>query len=137
MHSAEWIGGRITKPLGYVILRVQIPYVPSYDEDQVALVVAEDSNFLRRCQVILGTPTINWAVRAMKESEMENAPEAWQSAQHTYEFANYMCDGFRALAAVSPGCLATVVKSHRTWIPTLCFHHPLNALQMVALRAAI
>ena len=26
----------------------------------------------------------------MKESEMENAPEAWQSAQHTYEFANYV-----------------------------------------------
>ena len=34
------------------------------------------------------------------------------------------CDGFRALAAVSPGCLATVVKSHRTWILTLCFHPP-------------
>ena len=26
----------------------------------------------------------------MKESEMENAPEAWQSAQHMYEFANYV-----------------------------------------------
>ena len=26
----------------------------------------------------------------MKESEKENALEAWQSAQHTYEFANYM-----------------------------------------------
>ena len=26
----------------------------------------------------------------MKESEMENAPEAWQSTQHTYEFANHM-----------------------------------------------
>ena len=26
----------------------------------------------------------------MKESEMEGAPEAWRSAQHTYEFANYM-----------------------------------------------
>ena len=84
------LGGRITKPLGYVILWVQIPYVPSYNEDQVALVVAEDSNFLKRCQVILGTLTINRAVWAMKESEMENAPEAWQSAQHTYEFANYM-----------------------------------------------
>ena len=72
------LGGRITKPLGYVILQVQILYVPSYDKDQVALVVAEDSNFLRRCQVIIGTPTINQAVRAMKESEMENAPEAWQ-----------------------------------------------------------
>ena len=84
------LGGRITEPLGYVILRVQIPYVPSYDKDQVALVVAEDSNFLRRCQVIIGTLTINQAVWAMKESEMENAPEAWQSTQHTYEFTNYM-----------------------------------------------
>ena len=84
------LGGRITEPLGHVILQVQIPYVPSYDEDQVALVVSEDSNFLKRCQVILGTLTINRAVRVMKESEMENAPEAWQSAQHTYEFTNYM-----------------------------------------------
>ena len=84
------LGEKITKPLGYVILRVQIPYVPSYDDDQVALVVSEDSNFLKRCQVILGTLTINRAVRAMKESEMENAPEAWQSALHSYEFANYM-----------------------------------------------
>ena len=56
------LGGKITEPLGCVILRVQIPYVPSYDEDQVALVVSEDSNFLKRCQVILGTPTINRAV---------------------------------------------------------------------------
>ena len=84
------LGGRVTEPLGYVILQVQIPYVLSYDKDQVALVVMEDSSFLRRCQVILGTPTINRAVRAMKESEMENAPEAWQSTQHMYEFANYM-----------------------------------------------
>ena len=62
--------------------------MPSYEEDQVALVVVEDSNFLKRCQVIIGTPTINRAVRAMKKSEVENAPEAWQSTQHTYEFAN-------------------------------------------------
>ena len=54
------------------------------------LVVVEDSHFLKRCQVVLGTPTINRAVRAMKELEMEDAPEAWRSAQHTYEFANYM-----------------------------------------------
>ena len=56
----------------------------------MALVVPEDSNFLKRCQVILETPTINRAVRAMKESEIENAPEAWRSAVHLYEFANYM-----------------------------------------------
>ena len=84
------LGGKITESLGYVILRIQIPYMPSYDEDQGALVVSEDSNFLKRCQVILGTPTINWVVRVMKESEMENAPEAWRSALHSYEFVNYM-----------------------------------------------
>ena len=84
------LGGKITEPLGYMILRVQIPYIPSFDEDQVALVVPEDSNFLKRCQVILGTLTINWAVQAMKESEIENTAEAWQSAVHSYEFANYM-----------------------------------------------
>ena len=84
------LGGKITEPLGYMILQVQIPYVQSYDEDQVALVVSEDSNFLRRCQVILGTPTINRAVRVMKELEVENAPEAWRSAVHSYKFANYM-----------------------------------------------
>ena len=88
-HSVDW-GGRITEPLGYMILQVQIPYVPSYDEDQVALVVAEDSSFLRRCQVILGTPMINLAIWAMKESEMANVPEAWWSTQHTYKFANFM-----------------------------------------------
>ena len=53
------LGGRVTEPLGYMILWVQIPYMLSYDEDQVMPVVMEDSSFLRRCQVILGTPTIN------------------------------------------------------------------------------
>ena len=84
------LGGKITEPLGYVMFRVQIPHVPSYNEDQVALVIVEDSHFLKKCQVLLGTPTINRAVRAMKESEMEAALEAWRSAQHTYEFANFM-----------------------------------------------
>ena len=83
------LGGKIMETLGYVMFRVQIPHMLSYDEDQVALVVVEDSHFLKKCQVVLGTPTINRAVQAM-ESEMEDALEAWQSAQHTYEFANYM-----------------------------------------------
>ena len=72
------------------MLRVQITHVPSYNEDQVALVLVEDSHFLKRCQVVLGTPTINRAIRAMKESEMEDALETWRSARHTYEFANCM-----------------------------------------------
>ena len=80
----------MTEPLGYVVIWVQIPQVPSYDEDQVALVVCDDSCFISRCPVMLGTPTIDRVVRAMKESELENAPEAWQSAQYSNEYANYM-----------------------------------------------
>ena len=82
-------GGNITKPLGYVIVQVQIPYVPSYNEEQGALVVEDPSSFARRCPVILGTPTINWAVRSMKESEMANAPEEWQKAKAAYEFVYF------------------------------------------------
>ena len=29
------LGGNMTKPLGYVVIWVQIPYMPSYDKDQV------------------------------------------------------------------------------------------------------
>ena len=71
------LGGSVTEPLGYVVIRVQIPFIPSYDEDQVVLIVSDDSCFITRCPVILGTPTIN---RVMKESKLENALEAWQSA---------------------------------------------------------
>ena len=34
-------GGKHTEPLGYVMIRVQIPQVPSYDENQVALIVED------------------------------------------------------------------------------------------------
>ena len=82
-------GGKITEPLGYVVIRVQIPYVPSYDEEQVALVVEDPSPFSRRCPVILCTPTINRAVWSMKESEMQSAPEEWQKAKAAYEFVYF------------------------------------------------
>ena len=88
--SLSGLGGNITEPLGYMVLWVQIPYVLSYDEDQVALVVMDDSRFISRCPVVLGTPTINRAIWAMKESELEDAPEAWQRAQYMYEYAHYM-----------------------------------------------
>ena len=84
------MGGSLAEPLGYVILRVQIPYVPSYDEKQVALVVEDDSVFIRKCPIVLGTPMINRAVRAMKELELEHAPEAWQHARYVYEYVSYI-----------------------------------------------
>ena len=80
----------MTEPLGYIVIQVPIPYVPSYDEDQVALVVRDDSCFISHCLVVLGMPTINLVIRAMKETELENAPEALQSTCYSLEYANYM-----------------------------------------------
>ena len=84
------VGGKRTEPLGYVMIRVQIPQVPSYDEDQVALIIEDPSLFSRRCPVILRTPTIFQAIQAMKESEMHNLKLAWQYARAGYEYMHFM-----------------------------------------------
>ena len=76
------VGGKHTEPLGYVLIRVQIQYAPSYDEDQVALIVEDPSLFSQKCPVILGTPTIFRAVQAMKE--------AWQHAKAGYEYTHFL-----------------------------------------------
>ena len=73
-----------------MMIRVQIPQVPSYDEDQVALIVEDPSIFSPRCPVILGTPTIFQAVQAMKESEMHNLEQAWQYAKAGYEYMHFL-----------------------------------------------
>ena len=90
-------GGKRTEPLGYVMIRVQIPQVPSYDEDQVALIVEDPSLFSRRCPIILGTPTIFQAIQAMKESEMHNLEPAWQYVKAGYEYTHFMMNPDNAL----------------------------------------
>ena len=72
------------------MIRVQIPQVPSYNEDQVALIVEDPSIFSRQCPIILRTPTIFRAVQAMKESEMHNLELAWQYAKAGYEYTHFM-----------------------------------------------
>ena len=52
------LGNTYTKPLGYVIIRVQVDGVWGYDKDQIALIILDFSNFAVRVPVILGTPTI-------------------------------------------------------------------------------
>ena len=52
------LGNAYTRPLGYVVIWVQVDGVQGYDEDQIALVIPDFSNFATRVPVILGTPTI-------------------------------------------------------------------------------
>ena len=47
-----------TRPLDYAIIQVQVDRVQGYDEDQIALVIPDLSNFVAQIPVILGTPTI-------------------------------------------------------------------------------
>ena len=81
-------GGYYTEPIGYVLIWVQFPRIPSYDENQVALVIRDGSEFSQRVLVIIGTPTIDQVVRALKESELDTIPEEWQRARHAHEYVN-------------------------------------------------
>ena len=81
-------GGYYTEPIGYVLVWVQFPGIPSYDENQVALVIRDGSEFSRRVPVIIGTPTIDRVVRALKDSELDTIPEEWQRARHAHEYVN-------------------------------------------------
>ena len=50
-------GGKHTERLGYVMIRVQILYAPSYDEDQVALIILPKmSRDTRNSDHIPGSP---------------------------------------------------------------------------------
>ena len=52
------LGNAYTRPLGYVVIWVQVDGVWGYDEDQIALVIPDFSNFATRVPIILGTSTI-------------------------------------------------------------------------------
>ena len=56
-----------TRLLGYVVIQVQVDGVQGYDEDQIALVIPDVSNFAARVPVILGTSTISHMVNVMKD----------------------------------------------------------------------
>ena len=86
----QGMGGCRTGTLGYVVFRVQIEGMKSYNEEQVALVVADETKFGHRVLIILGTPTIHQVVRSMKESEMENASPEWERVRVAYEATNQL-----------------------------------------------
>ena len=81
------VGGR-ARPLGYVVICIQVEGVPEYDEDQVAFVVDDNTTFSWRVPVVLGTPTINCVVAVMKESDINNTPMKWQTSKTSYKLAN-------------------------------------------------
>ena len=50
------LGNAYTRPLGYIVIWVQVDGVQGNDKDQIALVILDISNFAARVPVILGKP---------------------------------------------------------------------------------
>ena len=75
------LGNAYTRPLGYVIIWVQVDGVQGYDKDQIALVILDLSNFVAQIPVILGTPTISQVINVMKEAEIDALAMPWANAR--------------------------------------------------------
>ena len=65
------------RPIGYVIMSMQIDGISSYNEDQVALMAHSSTKFTHYVPIILGTPTTDRAIRALKESEIDRLATLW------------------------------------------------------------
>ena len=75
------LGTAYTQLLGYVVIRVQMDGVWGYNEDQVALVILDFSNFATRVPIILGTPPIGGVINVMKEAEMDALAMPWANVR--------------------------------------------------------
>ena len=75
------LGNAYTRPLGYILIWVQVDGVQGYDEDQIALVILDLSNFAAWIPVILGTPTIGRVINMMKEPDVDALLMPWANAR--------------------------------------------------------
>ena len=60
------LGNALTQPMGYVVIWVQVDGVQGHDEDQIALVIPDLSNFAAQVPIIFGTPTISHIMNMIK-----------------------------------------------------------------------
>ena len=81
------LGNAYTRPLGYIVIWVQVDGVWGYDEDQITLIILDYSNFATRVPIILGTPTIGRVVNVMREAEMDALAMPWANARAAHLLA--------------------------------------------------
>ena len=81
------LGNAYTRPLGYVVIQVQVDRVQGYNEDQIALIIPDFSNFATRVPIILGTPTIGRVVNVMREAEMDALAMPWENTRAAHLLA--------------------------------------------------
>ena len=82
----QGIDSIIVQPTGFVIVRVQIPCVVGYDEDQVTIVL--DDPGMKECPKILGTPTLYRVMEVIKESEISALATQWSASRISWLMRN-------------------------------------------------
>ena len=58
-------------------MSVQIEGISGYNEDQVTLMARSSAEFAHHIPIILGTPTMDWAIKTLKESEIDKLATPW------------------------------------------------------------
>ena len=64
-----------------MIIQVQVDGVQGYDEDHIALIIPDLSDFAVQVPSILGTPTISQVINTFKEKEIDTLVMAWVNTQ--------------------------------------------------------
>ena len=67
----KWFQRSIPLALGLCNHKGSREGVQNYDKDQVSLVIPDSTGFGSQVPVTLGTPTINWIINMIKESEID------------------------------------------------------------------
>ena len=73
------LGGMLTSPLGFIILRMQVRGIAGYDEGAVFLVVPDESDFGQRVPLVVGTCTISRLINVICESEIDSLTMPWST----------------------------------------------------------
>ena len=98
------LGNAYTRLLGYIVIWVQVDRVRGYDEDQIALIIPDFSNFVVRVPIILGTPTIGPVVNIMRETEVDALVMLWANARAAHFLA------VRRMVPIEVG------DTHKKWV---------------------
>ena len=98
------LGNALPQPIGYVLIWVQADRVQGYDDDQIAMVIPDLSNFMAWAPVILGTLMIGHIMNVIREKEIDVLATPWVNTPVAYLLAVWW-----ATATVEDNKVATKV----------------------------
>ena len=81
------LGNVLTQLMSYVIIWAQVDGVQGYDEDQIALVILDLSNFAVLVPMNLGTPMISHIMNVIRERDIDTLATPWVNTWVAYILA--------------------------------------------------